>query len=445
MFPQAFLGHYRTLARSRRSTTHSRSRRRRPTAPVRPQAVSVRERPGSGWLWLAPPPRAVHTSAWALLPLRAFLGFTFCFAGLQKLANPAFFRASDPASIQAQLAGAAHRSPIHGLLGPLVHVAVPLGLLIALGELAVGLGTLLGLYARAAALGGTAISLGLFLTVSFHSHPYYTGSDIVFLFAWSPLVVAGAGALSLDALLVNLARRSRGLEAEAVVPIPFSEVRLVCGAYTDGVCSARRGAPCEPGPCPYLAREPALPRSEGAELDRRSFVLRSSGAGALAVLGVLGAGLAAGIGRLLGGAGSTPSSSSLSVGTSSSSTTSPPTSGPVPGPGPSTTTAPPHPPGVKLGPASAVPVGGAASFQDPATGDPSVVVQPQRGTFLAFDAVCPHAGCPVQYSRSDATFVCPCHGSVFNGRTGAVEVGPAQSGLTRISISEGSDGQLYAQ
>jgi thiosulfate dehydrogenase [quinone] large subunit len=27
---------------------------------------------------------------WALVPLRAFLGFTFCFAGLQKLANPGF-------------------------------------------------------------------------------------------------------------------------------------------------------------------------------------------------------------------------------------------------------------------------------------------------------------------------------------------------------------------
>ncbi len=36
-----------------------------------------------------------------LLPLRAFLGFTFCFAGLQKLANPQFFDAADPASIQA--------------------------------------------------------------------------------------------------------------------------------------------------------------------------------------------------------------------------------------------------------------------------------------------------------------------------------------------------------
>jgi thiosulfate dehydrogenase [quinone] large subunit len=42
----------------------------------------------------------------ALLPLRAFLGFTFCFAGLQKLANPRFFDAADPASIQSQLAGA---------------------------------------------------------------------------------------------------------------------------------------------------------------------------------------------------------------------------------------------------------------------------------------------------------------------------------------------------
>lgn len=78
----------------------------------------------------------------ALLPLRAFLGFTFCFAGLQKLANPRFFDAADPASIQSQLAGAARRSPIHTLIAPLAHVAVPLGVLIAFGELAVGVGTL---------------------------------------------------------------------------------------------------------------------------------------------------------------------------------------------------------------------------------------------------------------------------------------------------------------
>ena len=94
---------------------------------------------------LVPASSAPYVLGRALLPLRAFLGFTFCFAGLQKLANPRFFDAADPASIQSQLAGAAHRSPIHALISPLGHVAVPLGILIAFGELAVGVGTLLGL------------------------------------------------------------------------------------------------------------------------------------------------------------------------------------------------------------------------------------------------------------------------------------------------------------
>src|SRR5690242_2039912 len=140
----------------------------------------------------------------ALLPLRAFLGFTFCFAGLQKLANPKFFDAADPASIQSQLAGAARLSPIHALISPLTHVAVPLGVLIACGEIAIGVATLLGLWARVAALGGIALSFMLFLTVSFHSSPYYTGSDIVFVFAWTPLALAGAGSvLSLDAVIAD--------------------------------------------------------------------------------------------------------------------------------------------------------------------------------------------------------------------------------------------------
>jgi len=147
----------------------------------------------------------------ALLPLRAFLGFTFCFAGLQKLANPRFFDAADPASIQSQLAAAARRSPVHALISPLAHVAVPLGVLIAFGELAVGVGTLLGLRARLAAAGGLALSLMLFLTVSFHSAPYYTGADIVFAFAWTPLLLAGFGSvLSLDAAIADWAAEQAG-------------------------------------------------------------------------------------------------------------------------------------------------------------------------------------------------------------------------------------------
>jgi thiosulfate dehydrogenase [quinone] large subunit len=387
-------------------------------------------------------------AGWALLPLRAFLGITFVFAGLQKLANPAFFNAANPASIQAQLAAAQRVSPLHSLLGPVSHVAVLVGLVIAFGELAIGLGTLLGFLARGAAVGGLILSLLLFLTVSYHSHPYYTGSDIVFFFAWMPLVIAGAGGvLSADAVLAHRVRRGMGAEPEAVTPVDFAVVRRVCGQFEEGRCQARNGDPCAPGPCPFLAQQPPrAARIDQTELDRRTVLATGGAAAALSAVVLVGGGLVAGLGRLFGssvggsaapvlGSGAPPTTG----GSSRRSTTT------TSSPGSPSTTAPSVPPGTKIGPAKDVPVGGAASFQNPSSGDPSLVVQPEAGTFLAFDAVCPHAGCTVQYSNTARLFICPCHGSEFNGHSGAVEVGPAQSGLMRLTIAEGSDGQLYVQ
>src|ERR1039458_5825512 len=99
------------------------SRRRPPNKAHRPEVRT-------NWAWFGPPVRALYSAGWASIPLRLFLGFTFCFAGLQKLANPGFLDAANPASIQAQLSGAARLSPVHALVAPLVHVAVPLGLVI---------------------------------------------------------------------------------------------------------------------------------------------------------------------------------------------------------------------------------------------------------------------------------------------------------------------------
>jgi thiosulfate dehydrogenase [quinone] large subunit len=312
------------------------------------------------------------------------------------------------------------------------------GLVIAFAELAVGLGTLLGLWARVAAAGGMVLSFLLFLTVSLHSHPYYTGSDIVFVFAWMPLVLAGAGGVvSADALLAHRARRQVGAEPFAMVPVPFATVRRICGSYEDGRCQSRGGAPCAPGPCPYLAqRPPPLRRIDQEEIDRRTFVAKGVAAGAVSAFALLTGGVAAGLGRL-GGTPKGAVAQSLENTPAPSTTTSS-----APGPAGSTTV-PVRPAGTRVGPARAVPVGGAASFQDPMSGDPSLVVQPQAGTFLAFDAVCPHAGCTVEYDPRHNLFICPCHGSEFNGGTGAVEVGPAQQGLTRLRMAEGSDGQLY--
>jgi thiosulfate dehydrogenase [quinone] large subunit len=328
---------------------------------------------------------------WVLLPLRLFLGATFVFAGAQKLADPNFLRAGSPSSIQSQLRSYAARSPIHGLIGGLTHHAVLVGLLIAFAELAVGVGTLLGLWSRVAAVGGALLSLGFLLTVSWHSHPYYFGPDIVFLFAWLPIAIAGdGGVLSVEAAIAREAHQSFG---------------------------------------------PAV------DLDRRAFLATARAAavvaGGVAVFGAM----TAAVGRLVGtttdAAGRASPALPLPAPSARPNTTTPPsTATPASSPPTSTTV----PPGTDIGALSAVPDGGAATFDDPATGDPAVVLRSSNDV-RAFSAVCTHAGCTVRYTGSD--FACPCHGARFSATDGNATQGPAQAPLSSIPIAVGPDGHLY--
>jgi thiosulfate dehydrogenase (quinone) large subunit len=373
-----------------------------------------------------------------LLPLRAFLGFTFCFAGLQKLANPDFFNSASPSGIQASLIAAERISPLHPLLGHLLKFAVPIGILIALGELAVGIGTLLGLWARAAAVGGLILSLTLFLTVSWHASPYYTGADIVFVFAWLPMIVAGSGGvLSLDGLIAARARQEHGEGPPNPVTVPFSVIQEVCGHYEEDRCRARGGLPCDVRACPFLLRRQPVDVLHPDGVDRRTLVLGGAAVVAAGAAGLVAAGTAAAIGNAVGGAprynaaqGTLPG-----PGSPAPSTTAPSNS--------RSTTVPSHPKGKRIGPAVDVPVGGSAGFTDPASGDPAIVLQLAKGSFLAYDAVCPHAGCTVAYQAGAQLIVCPCHGSEFNPSNGDVIQGPAPTGLRHIAIAEGGDGQLY--
>jgi thiosulfate dehydrogenase [quinone] large subunit len=327
------------------------------------------------------------------LLLRAFLGVTFTYAGLQKLANRFFFNAANPGSIQAQLHASITTSPIGALLRPASHVAVLMGLLIAIGELAVGLGTLFGLFGRIAAAGGMALSLILFLSVSFNTTPYFYGSDIVFLFAWTPLVIGGSGAWSLDAAL---AKRDAG---------------------------DRAAAGTKPG-----VNAPAL--------DRRTALRKLGLTTALGSLVVVAGGITAAVGRMF---------ASGSQGTATSQTLPPPTTGSV-----STTTEPGSKTSAKgsakgsaIGLASDVPVGGAREFTDPAQGIPAYVVRPSDNSFVAFSAVCTHMGCTVGFYQPALQFRCPCHGSIFSATTGAIIQGPAVVPLPSIPIAE-SGGNLLA-
>lgn len=401
----------------------------------------------SGWR------QRLDTPGWGLLPLRAFLGATFVFAGLQKLADRNFFRASSPSSIQAQLHAYANQSPIGGLLGGATHVAVLLGLFIAVAELAVGAGTLLGLWARPAAVGGALLSLGFLLTVSWQTRPYYYGADIVFLAAFLPLALVGdGGVLSLSAHLRDRERRQLGLPVDGPVSIEFAAVRRLCGAYESGSCQLRHGRACEPTPCPVLRADPRPPTRLVESLDRRAF-LATARAAAFVTAGAAGTGVvAATVGRLLprgseGLEGRSVSATGLGApalgdpskeATTTAPTTRPPTS---PGAGSSTTVAV-RPRGTVIGAASAVSKGGAASFQDPGSGRPAYVLRSSNGDYRAFSAVCTHAGCTVDYAGSD--FSCPCHGARFSTTDGSVTRGPAKRPLAAIPVAVGPDGLLYA-
>ncbi|KKD04705.1 DoxX family membrane protein [Streptomyces sp. WM6386] len=136
---------------------------------------------------------------YALLPLRLFLGVTFIYAGLDKLTDSAFMKASGPGSIGDQMRNVRDSAAIPDMIDMALKSPVGFGYAIAFGELAVGIGTLLGLLARLAALGGALISLSLWLTMSWASDPYYYGNDLAYLMAWLPLVLAGASHFSLDA------------------------------------------------------------------------------------------------------------------------------------------------------------------------------------------------------------------------------------------------------
>lgn len=192
-----------------------------------------------------PPDRSL--SRHALLPLRLFLGATFVYAGLDKLADPHYLGGlGDPASMAAQAHAVAAHSPIGALLDQAVRSPTPAGLAMAFGELAVGFGTLLGLWGRLAAVGGALISLTLWLSVSWGVHPYYLGNDLIYLMAWVPLVLAGTPRFSLDALIARHARgtaagrgRRQVLVDGGIATLAVAGAVLLTGA---GVARTRHGA-----------------------------------------------------------------------------------------------------------------------------------------------------------------------------------------------------------
>ena len=360
-------------------------------------------------------------SGWMLFPQRLFLALTFIYAGIQKYTDPQFFHKATPGYIGNQIIGFAHNSPLQNLLLKLVlpH-AMLFGQAIALGELAIGLGILVGLLFRPAAFFGLVLSTTFFLTASWNAYPYFYGADIVFMFCWFTLLLAGplpTGMPTLDAwLLRRFFRQVSALQQNLLF-------RLLCllllGANTlrlaELVAFAR--------PRPNRAQAPAE--------NRRAF-LRVALLGGTTVAGVAALSLVLRVFTRPGVPGKVASASKATPTAVTGVSTATPATG----------TAVPET-GKMLAKASALPVNSAMTFTIPSSGDPGVLIHLANKQFVAYDATCTHNGCQVAYDPDSQHLVCPCHGATFDpAQQAAVLQGPADTPLTSVPLHVYDSGDI---
>ncbi|MFD8899092.1 DoxX family protein [Streptomyces ardesiacus] len=198
-----------------------------------------------------------------LLPLRVFLGFISIYAGMGKLCDPVYFDGGERGSMVKWL------NTLHpwDVAEPLRQFAlahpVGAGLVIAFLQVLVGVLTVLGCWQRVAAVVGAGLSAALLVTVSWKSVPAYDAPDIIYLAAWSPLIIAGAPVYSVDGRLASSAWRRLGprsdiwdlrryvLRRGALVTFLVAGVTLLVGSVLGGaVRDADRVVVPGPGEAP---------------------------------------------------------------------------------------------------------------------------------------------------------------------------------------------------
>ncbi len=198
-----------------------------------------------------------------LLPLRVFLGFISIYAGMGKLCDPVYFDGGERGSMVKWL------NTLHpwDVAEPLRQFAlahpVGAGLVIAFLQVLVGVLTVLGCWQRVAAVIGAGLSAALLVTVSWKSVPVYDAPDIIYLAAWSPLIIAGAPVYSVDGRLASSAWRRLGphsdiwdlrryvLRRGALITFLVAGVTLLVGSVLGGaVRDADRVVVPGPGEAP---------------------------------------------------------------------------------------------------------------------------------------------------------------------------------------------------
>lgn len=87
---------------------------------------------------------------------------------------------------------------------------------------------------------------------------------------------------------------------------------------------------------------------------------------------------------------------------------------------------------VTVGSAASLPVNQGKNFQFGSI--PGLVIHTPDGQFHAFDAICTHLGCTVQYRPDLGHIWCACHGGQYDPQTGKNISGPPPKPLTALKV-----------
>ncbi|MFE1176619.1 DoxX family membrane protein [Streptomyces sp. NPDC058773] len=209
-----------------------------------------------------------------LLPLRIFLGLISVYAGMGKLCDPVYFDGGERGSMVKWLQSLDPWALAVPLRDFAVAHPVGAGLTVAFLQVVVGVLTICGLWQRVAASIGALLSAALLMTVTWRTVPAYDAPDIIYLAAWSPLIIAGAPVYSVDGRLAGEAWRRLGPRVEvadlrrrvlrrgAVMTAVVAGLTLLIGSLLGGaVRSATVATVPRPG-------EPAINNLPGSPLPR---------------------------------------------------------------------------------------------------------------------------------------------------------------------------------
>ena len=125
-----------------------------------------------------------RAQSWAIRVLRAWLSFTWIYAGWDKATDPGFLTKGSTGFIGDQLIGFSTNSPVGWLFNNLSEQATAVGIFVIFSEFAIGIATLLWIAPTSAAFGGFLTSIILWLASTFYVSPFFLGSDTAYAILW---------------------------------------------------------------------------------------------------------------------------------------------------------------------------------------------------------------------------------------------------------------------